>query len=169
MEMDGDARSNLYYRDTQNVHGPVDPYVPRFGSIASTVSVAESESSVTSGACFSSESASNFEIQQDLANGYSNARRASWFVLFSPFLRSYTEFFLHLDYMILQYRLNDGHVLQPRHAQRFTFFFTASARNSKTTRCTPATAAPSSADANQQEQRAGIGIPTCELALFFSC
>ncbi|KAL5528590.1 hypothetical protein ACEPAF_7726 [Sanghuangporus sanghuang] len=83
MEMESDPQSNLpsggldprsavYYRDSQGLHGAADPYASRFGSIASTVSITESESSVTSGACFSSEGGSNFD-----SAGYNDTRRAS--------------------------------------------------------------------------------------------
>lgn len=92
MEMDGESRPTLppgglggrppvFYRDSQGLHGAANPYTPRFGSIASTASIADSESSVTSGACFSSEAGSGFDVQVNSAGhssiGYNDTRRGS--------------------------------------------------------------------------------------------
>ncbi|KAI5123073.1 hypothetical protein M0805_000507 [Coniferiporia weirii] len=75
------ARPALYFPDTHGMHGGVDRYATRFGSIASIASIAESESSATSN--FYSE-VDSFDVQQDSAGpvthppgGFNDARRSS--------------------------------------------------------------------------------------------
>ncbi|THH09119.1 hypothetical protein EW145_g2228 [Phellinidium pouzarii] len=75
------ARSSVYYHDAQDVYGATDPYGSRFGSIASIASIAESESSATSG--YFSE-AGSFDVQPDGAGSvahppgeFNDARRPS--------------------------------------------------------------------------------------------
>lgn len=96
MEMEGDPHSAalpprgmgapVYYLDAQGLHGAADPYASRFGSIASIASIAESESSATSGSFFNSETSSYNLRHDDLSSAghssvnYSDSRRASWLV-----------------------------------------------------------------------------------------
>lgn len=76
MEMDGSngigQGAPVYYSDMRNING-VDPFASRFGSIASIASIAESESSATSGGYFSE--AGSFDVS---SNGLRDARRPSW-------------------------------------------------------------------------------------------
>lgn len=69
------GQGNMYYRDGTNGIVPLGNYSTRFNSI---VSVAESESSVTSGACFSSEAGSLMQPELHRpSNAYMETRRPS--------------------------------------------------------------------------------------------